>query len=92
MGKNGKIIGQRNLERSFELKKKSLTPKIFIKKIELFYAKIGPNKAKIGDKIKKNKSKLSFWAKKSLIPKGISGKFDFIAEIGVKRARKYGKI
>ena len=30
--------------------------------------------------------------KKSLIPKGISGKFDFIAEIGVKRAQKYGKI
>ena len=35
---------------------------------------------------------MSFWAKKSLIPKGISGKFDFIAEIGVKRAQKYGKI
>ena len=53
---------------------------------------LSQNWAKHRDKIKKNKSKLSFWAKKSLIPKGISGKFDFIAEIGVKRAQKYGKI
>ena len=43
-------------------------------------------------KIGKNKKVKDFRAKKSLIPKGISGKFDFIAEIGVKRAQKYGKI
>ena len=54
---------------------------------------LSQNWAKRRDKMKKNKFKIEFLShKKSLIPKGISGKFDFIAEIGVKRVQKYGKI
>ena len=57
-------------------------------KEQIFKPKLGQKWQKIG----KNKKVKDFRAKKSLIPKGISGKFDFIAEIGVKRAQKYGKI
>ena len=36
---------------------------------------------------KKIGKKWSFWAKKSLTPKGITEKFDFLAEIGAKMAK-----
>ena len=84
LAKNSKK--EKKISKKFEFKAKTGAK---MTKDKTILSKIGRN---IGTKLRKINQNWVFELKKSLIPKGISGKFDFIAEIGVKRAQKYGKI
>ena len=62
-------------------------------KIRFLKLKFGQKWQKVGNFFFLIGKKLSFWAKKkSLIPKGITKKFDLLSQIGAKLAKKYAKL